>query len=111
MGFEVRLVPLMYVKPFVKRHKNDVADALRGYLAEHEVVVPQGIANVVRLAAAVDDPDSPPPELVRDLGRILLKSSSGVRPPLDERKRKLAAVGDAVIAENSARANSRRDRI
>ena len=27
MGFEVRLVPPIYVKPFVKRHKNDAADA------------------------------------------------------------------------------------
>ena len=27
MGFEVRLVPPTQVKPFVKRHKNDAADA------------------------------------------------------------------------------------
>ena len=117
MGFEVRLVPPIYVKPFVKRHKNDAADAeavceassrpgmrfvaaesadqqaeamlfrtrdlltrqrtqtvnaLRGHLAEHGVVAPQGIANVARLAAAIDDPETQLPELVRDLGRILL---------------------------------------
>ena len=95
MGFEVRLVPPIYVKPFVKRHKNDAADAeaamlfrtrdllirqrtqtvnaLRGHLAEHGVVAPQGIANVARLAAAVDDPESRLPETVRDLGRELLE--------------------------------------
>ena len=28
MGFEVRLVPPTQVKPFVKRHKNDAADAV-----------------------------------------------------------------------------------
>ncbi len=27
MGHEVRLIPPAYVKPFVKRHKNDAADA------------------------------------------------------------------------------------
>ena len=27
LGHEVRLVPPIYVKPFVKRHKNDAADA------------------------------------------------------------------------------------
>ena len=27
MGHEVRLIPPIYVKPFVKRHKNDAADA------------------------------------------------------------------------------------
>ena len=118
MGFEVRLVPPIYVKPFVKRHKNDAADAeavceaasrpgmrfvavksaeqqgeamlfrtrdllirqrtrtvnaLRGHLAEHGVVAPQGIANVARLAAAVDDPETRLPETVRDLGRELLE--------------------------------------
>ena len=100
-GFEVRLVPPIYVKPFVKRHKNDAAeavceaasrpgmrfvaaesaeqqgeamlfrtrdlpvrqrtrtaDALRGHPAEHGVVAPQGIANVARLAAAIDDPEA-----------------------------------------------------
>jgi len=27
LGHEVRLIPPIYVKPFVKRHKNDAADA------------------------------------------------------------------------------------
>ena len=115
-GFEVRPVPPIYVKPFVKRHKNDAAEAvceaasrpgmrfvavksaeqqgeamlfrtrdllirqrtrtvnaLRGHLAEHGVVAPQGIANVARLAAAVDDPETRLPETVRDLGRELLE--------------------------------------
>ena len=27
LGHETRLVPPVYVKPFVKRHKNDAADA------------------------------------------------------------------------------------
>ena len=117
MGFEVRLVPAAYVKPFVKRQKNDAADAeavceaasrptmrfvsvksaerqaegmlfrtrdlltrqrtqtvnaLRGHLAEHGVVAPQGIANAARLGAALEDPESGLPEAVRELGRVLL---------------------------------------
>ena len=28
MGFEVRLIPPKYVKPFVKKHKNDAAEAV-----------------------------------------------------------------------------------
>ena len=120
MGFEVRPVPPIYVKPFVKRHKNDAADAeavceaaarpgmrfvavksaeqqgeamlfrtrdlpvrqrtrtadaLRGHLAEHGVVAPQGIANIARLAAAIDDPETRLPETVRDLDCELLEQT------------------------------------
>lgn len=35
--------------------------------------MPQGIANVARLAAATDDSESQRPELVREIGRLLLK--------------------------------------
>jgi len=55
MGFEVRPVPPIHVKPFVKRHKNDAADA--------EAVC----------EAAIDDPETRLPETVRDLGRELLE--------------------------------------
>ena len=103
-GHEVRLIPPAYVKPFVKRQKNDAADAeaiaeaasrptmrfvavkteeqqaramlfrtrdllvrqrtqlinaLRGQLSEHGVVAPQGPANVVILAQAIDDGFTP----------------------------------------------------
>src|ERR1700719_274280 len=99
LGHEVRLIPPAYVKPFVKRQKNDAADAeaiceaatrptmryvavkteeqqaramlfrtrdllvrqrtqlinaLRGHLAEHGVVSPQGPANVKGLAEAIE---------------------------------------------------------
>ena len=100
LGHEVRLIPPIYVKPFVKRQKNDAADAeaiaeaasrptmrfvavkseeqqarsmifrtrdllvrqrtqlinaLRGHLAEHGVVAPQGTAHVKRLADVIGD--------------------------------------------------------
>ncbi len=100
MGLEVHLVPSAYVKPFVKRptmrfvavksaeqqaegmlfRKRDLSarqrtqtvNALPGHLAEHGVMVPQGIANVARLAAALEDLESRLPEAVRELGGLLL---------------------------------------
>lgn len=114
-GHEVRLIPPVYVKPFVKRQKNDAADAeavaeaalrptmrsvavktsdqqaramlfrtrdllvgqrtqlvnaLRGHLAEHGIIVGQGLGNIARLAARLES--DPLPDLVRDLGRLYL---------------------------------------
>ncbi len=110
-------MPPIYVKPFVKRQKNDAADAeaiaeaasrptmrfvevktadqqgqgmlfrtrdllvrqrtqsinaLRGHLAEHGVVAPQGPARIDRLAQAVGDETVLLPETVRDLAQLLL---------------------------------------
>ena len=117
LGHAVRLMPPIYVKPFVKRQKNDAADAeaiaeaasrptmrfvavkteeqqaramifrtrdllvrqrtqlinaLRGHLAEHGVVAPQGPAHVKRLADAIEDERSSLPPIVRDIGVIYL---------------------------------------
>jgi hypothetical protein len=48
LGHTVRLTAPKYVKPFVKRQKNDVADA-------EAIVAPKGVIHVKRLAAAVAD--------------------------------------------------------
>ena len=117
LGHDVRLVPPIYVKPFVKRSKNDAADAeaiteaaqrptmhfvavkseaqqaqamlfhtrdllvrqrtqtinaLRGHLAEHGVVVPQGRARIGQLAGVIEDGDCGLPEAVVELGSLLL---------------------------------------
>ena len=40
------------------RQRTQTVNALRGHLAEHGVVAPQGVANVARLAAAVEDPET-----------------------------------------------------
>ena len=45
-----------------------MVSALRGHLAVHGIVAPQGVTNVACLAAAIKDP-----EAVRDLGRLLLE--------------------------------------
>lgn len=117
LGHEVRLIPPTYVKPFVKRQKNDTADAeaiaeacsrptmryvavkteeqqaramvfrtrdllvrqrtqlinaLRGHLAEHGVVAPQGPAHLKVLANVLGEANCAPPSLVRELGVLFL---------------------------------------
>ena len=118
LGHEVRLIPPIYVKPFVKRQKNDAADAeaiaeaasrptmrfvavkseeqqarsmmfrtrdllvrqrtqlinaLRGHLAEHGVVAPQGSVHVKRLADVIGDETVALPATVRQIGRLYLE--------------------------------------
>jgi transposase len=113
LDHEVRLIPPSYVKPYVKRQKNDTADAeaiaeagsrptmrfvavkteeqqarsmvfrthdllvrqrtqlinaLRGHLAEHGIIAPQGPAHLKTLTTALDDAGTCVPQLVRDLG-------------------------------------------
>lgn len=118
LGHEVRLVPPAYVKPFVKRQKNDASDAeaiaeaasrptmrfvavkteeqqaqsmifrtrdlfvrqrtqlinaLRGHLAEHVVVAPQGPAKIKLLADAMNDVDNTLLPMVREIGLIYVE--------------------------------------
>ena len=118
LGHEVRLIPPIYVKPFVKRQKNDAADAeaiaeaagrptmrfvavkseaqqakamafrtrdllvgqrtqlinaLRGHLAEHGLIAPQGPAHVKVLADALEEAGSRLETLVIELGRLYLE--------------------------------------
>ena len=128
-GHNVRLIPPIYVKPFVKRQKNDATDAeaiveamlrpnmrfvevkttetqartmlfrtreqlvgqrteainaLRGHLAEFGLVVPNGIANLPRLAAAVEASDTELPELARDLSRLYLERIAQLSTLIEE---------------------------
>src|SRR5580692_9478984 len=138
LGHEVRLIPPVYVKPFVKRQKNDAADAeaiceaasrptmrfvavkteeqqsramlfrtrdllvrqrtqlinaLRGHLAEHGVVAPQGPANIHVLEEAIANGDSCLPIAVRELGELLLEQIAALNEKtrdLDKRLRDAA---------------------
>src|SRR6056297_3296354 len=118
LGHEARLIPPVYVKPFVKRQKNDANDAeaiaeaagrptmrfvavkseaqqakamafrtrdllvgqrtqlinaLRGHLAEHGLIAPQGPAHVKVLADALEAAGSRLETLVIELGRLYLE--------------------------------------
>lgn len=129
MGHEVRLIPPAYVKPFVKRQKNDAADAeaiaeaasrptmrfvavkeaeqqaramlfrtrdllvrqrtqlinaLRGHLAEHGVVAPQGPSNVKVLADGIESATTSLPLLVVELSRVFLGQIDGLSAKIAE---------------------------
>jgi transposase len=65
MGHRVRLIPPQYVKPFVKRSKNDRNDAeainaLRGHAAEFGIVAAKGCANVTALLAVLSAEEAIP---------------------------------------------------
>jgi transposase len=132
----VRLIPPIYVKPFVKRQKNDAADAeaiaeaasrltmrfvavktedqqarsmifrtrdllvrqrtqlinaLRGHLAEHGVVAPQGTAHVKRLADVIGNETVALPATVRLIGRLYLEQIDILSGRIDELGKKLRA--------------------
>ncbi len=137
LGHEVRLIPPVYVKPFVKRQKNDAADAeaiaeaairptmrfvavktedqqaramlfrtrdllvrqrtqlinaLRGHLAEHGIVAPQGPANLKALAKVVEEPETSLPILVVELARVYLDQ-------IEQLSKKIADLEKATASE------------
>ena len=118
LGHEAKLIAPIYVKPFVKRQKNDAADAeaiveaaqrpgkrfvepkgpeqqarallfrtreqlvhqrtelvnaLRAVMYEYGHIVPQGIGNIKRIEAILNEPGSDLPELVREECHDLLQ--------------------------------------
>ena len=134
-GHEVRLIPPVYVKRFVKRQKNDMADAeaivdaaqrptmrvvaiksvdqqahamlfrtrelligqrtqlanaLRGHLAEHGHIVPHGLGNVRRFAGIVTDATNDLPQLVRDLAHIYLDQVAQLSVRIEALERQMA---------------------
>jgi len=146
LGHEVRLIPPVYVKPFVKRQKNDAADAeaiceapsrptmrfvavkteeqqsramlfrtrdllvrqrtqlinaLRGHLAEHGVVAPQGPAHIHVLEEAVEETTALLPLLVVELSRVFLDQIDGL-------SKKIAELEKATIHEAARGAMTRR---
>jgi transposase len=146
LGHEARLIPPIYVKPFVKRQKNDAADAeaiaeaairptmrfvaikteeqqaramlfrtrdllvrqrtqlinaLRGHLAEHGIVAPQGPANVKILEQAIEDEATSLPLLVTELARVSLEQ-------IDQLSERIAALERTVAHEAKCGATTRR---
>ncbi len=137
MGHEVRLIAPQYVKPFVKRQKNDAADAeaiviaaqrpemrfvepkneaaqaravifrsrarlvrqrtelvnaLRSHLYEFGHAFPQGITQLKRIAALLEDPANDLPDLVRTECRDLLEQIAETTVRIDTRMKRIRAL-------------------
>ncbi len=146
MGHEVLLMPPAYTKPFVKRQKNDAADAeaiaeaairptmrfvaikteeqqaramlfrtrdllvrqrtqlinaLRGHLAEHGIIAPQGPTNVKVLEQAIEDEATSLPLLITELTRIYLEQ-------IDQLSERIGALEKTVVHEAKCGATTRR---
>ena len=61
------------------RQRTQLINALRGHLAEHGVVAPQGPANVKVLAAAIEEATTSFPLLVVELSRLFLAQIANCR--------------------------------
>lgn len=55
------------------RQRTQLINAMRGHLAEHGVIAPQGPAHLKTLAAAIDAAEASIPQLVRDVGRVYVE--------------------------------------
>jgi transposase len=133
---EVKLIPPIYVKPFVKRQKNDATDAeaiaeaasrptmrfvavksaeqqaagmalktrnlfvrqktqainaLRGHLAEHGVIAPQGVVHLKRLQAALTDEANAFPEAIVMHANMILDQIADLQTRFDTLEKEIAA--------------------
>src|SRR5471030_2891537 len=116
LGHETRLIPPAYVKPFVKRQKNDMADAeaqgaavvfrtrdllvrqrtqlinaLRGHLTEFGFIVRQGPGYVSKLVDLVADPSSELPAEARPVLAVIAESLQAVQTRISVLDREIAA--------------------
>lgn len=134
LGHEVKLIAPQYVKPFVKRQKNDAADAeaiviaaqrpemrfvepkteeqqaravlfrgrerlvrqrtelmnaLRAALYEYGHTAPQGIAELKRIEAIIEEPNSDLPGLVREECLDLIKQIAEKTARIDAKTKKI----------------------
>lgn len=137
LGHVVKLIPPIYVKPFVKRQKNDAADAeaiveaasrptmrfvavksadqqaagmafkprdlfvrqktqlinaLRGHLAEHGVVAPQGVVHLKRLKTALGDEANGLPTAVVLHAELILDQISVLKSRIEALEKDILAV-------------------
>src|SRR5919106_1096648 len=120
LGYEVRLIPPAYVKPFVKRQKNDANDAeaiceaaqrpgmrfvavkdeaqqasaavfrARDLLAEYGWVAPQGRFRMAQLMADIEDPACALPEAARAVFLVMIDSIRALDVRIDGLEREIA---------------------
>ncbi len=73
------------------RQRTQTVNALRGHFAEFGVIAPQGLVNTSRLAAALGDPVTELPTVVRELGGVLLDQIAELNEKIRELERQLHA--------------------
>ena len=73
------------------RQRTQLINALRGHLAEHGVVAPQGTAHVKRLADVIGDETAALPATVREIGRLYLEQIDTLNGRIDTLGKKLRA--------------------
>ena len=81
---------LFRTRDLLVRQRTQAINALRGHLAEFGVVAPQGPAHIGRLASVLEDPESGLPEMVRELGSILLDQILGLDSKIERLGRNCA---------------------
>ena len=69
---------LFRTRDLLVRQRTQLINALRGHLAEHGLVAPQGPANVKGLAEAIELETASLPLLVVELSRLLLDQLDGL---------------------------------
>jgi len=75
---------LFRTRDLLVRQRTQLINALRGHLAEHGVVAPQGPANVKGLAEAIESETTPLPLLVVELSRVFLDQLDGLSKTIAE---------------------------
>src|ERR1700727_445167 len=84
---------LFRTRDLLVRQRTQLINALRGHLAEHGVVAPQGPANVKGLAEAIESEMTSLPLLVVELSRVFLDQIDGLSKTIAELEK--ATVQDA----------------
>ena len=69
--------------------RTELANALRSYLYEFGLIFPQGIAQLAKIKALVEDPNCSLPEIVRNESRDLLTQVSKITSRIDIKTRRI----------------------
>lgn len=75
---------LFRTRDLLVRQRTQVINALRGHLAEHGRIAPQGLASVRRLSELLESPNAAIPETVRSLGMMMLEQIAWLDARIDE---------------------------
>ena len=75
---------LFRTRDLLVRQRTQLINALRGHLAEHGVVAPQGPANVKVLSEAIEETTTSLPLLVVELSRVFLEQIDGLSTKIAE---------------------------